>query len=113
MAAVRTKFGTRREIMGATAKMKKARLELVMTEKRVKRPPVLRTIDLFSGAGGITEGFRQAGYECVYANDSMPEAVRTFKNNHHEDWADCRRIEEVKPREIRADLGIAEGELDV
>jgi DNA (cytosine-5)-methyltransferase 1 len=43
----------------------------------------------------------------------MPEAVKTFKHNHHDAWADCRSIEEVKPKEIRAELGISKGELDV
>jgi DNA (cytosine-5)-methyltransferase 1 len=43
----------------------------------------------------------------------MPEAVKTFKHNHHDAWADCRSILEVKPKEIRAELGIAQGELDV
>ena len=38
----------------------------------------LTTIDLFCGAGGITEGFREAGYRCLYGNDSMPEAIETF-----------------------------------
>ena len=92
---------------------KKNRLELVKPEKPAQPLPVLRTIDLFSGAGGITEGFRQAGYECLYANDSMPEAIETFRHNHPEAWADCRNIENVKPSEVRAKLRIAKGELDV
>lgn len=71
------------------------------------------TIDLFCGAGGITEGFRQAGYQCLYANDSMPEAIKTFKHNHPAAWADCRSIEDVDPREIREELGINKGVLDV
>ena len=99
--------------MGAAAKMKKTRLELVKQEKHVKRLPVLRTIDLFSGAGGITEGFRQAGYECLYANDCMPEAIETFQKNHAEAWADCRNIENIRPSEIRAKLGIKKGDLDI
>ena len=55
--------------MRAVGKNKQTRLELVKQEIPVRTFPVLRTIDLFSGAGGITEGFRQAGYECLYANE--------------------------------------------
>ena len=99
--------------MGAAPKMKKTRLELVKPEKLRKRLPVFRTIDLFSGAGGITEGFRSAGYECLYANDCMPEAIQTFQQNRPEAWADCRNIESIKPSEIRTKLGLKKGELDV
>ena len=38
-----------------------------------------RTIDLFAGAGGITEGFRQAGAHCLFANDFNASAVETFR----------------------------------
>lgn len=73
----------------------------------------LRTIDLFSGAGGITEGFRQEGYECLYGNDLMPEAMQTFELNHPQAWADCRNVEHIDPLEIRTKLNLRKGELDV
>jgi DNA (cytosine-5)-methyltransferase 1 len=75
--------------------------------------PPLSTIDLFCGAGGITEGFRQAGFRCLYANDCMPEAIETFEENHPSVWADCENIELVKPAVIRAKLKMAKGDLDV
>ena len=99
--------------MGPWAKPKKTRLQLVEPSEPPPKMSLLRTIDLFSGAGGITEGFRTAGYECLYANDSMPEAIQTFRLNHPEALADCRSIEDVKPAEIRAKLKIAKGDLDV
>jgi len=79
-----------------------------------KEPPVpLTTIDLFCGAGGLTEGFREAGYRCLYGNDIMREAIETFAHNHPEALADNRPVEEVDPAEIRAKLGIEQGGLDV
>ena len=38
-------------------------------------------IDLFAGAGGLAEGFRQAGFEVVGGNDSDPDACATFAMN--------------------------------
>lgn len=43
---------------------------------------MLTTVDLFCGAGGFTEGFRQAGFHCVAANDADPWAGATFEANH-------------------------------
>jgi DNA (cytosine-5)-methyltransferase 1 len=80
-------------------------------ETKSAHPPV--TIDLFCGAGGITEGLRQAGFKCLYANDRMPEAIETFRSNHPGTWADCRNIEQVEPHEIRSELKLRKGELDV
>ena len=73
----------------------------------------LSTIDLFCGAGGITEGFREAGYRCLYANDCMPEAVEAFSANHPEAWAEARDIEDVDPAQVRKRLGLKKGDLDV
>jgi len=73
----------------------------------------LSTIDLFCGAGGITEGFREAGYRCLYGNDCMPEAIETFSLNHPEAWGDARGIEKVDPAQVRKRLGLERGALDV
>src|SRR6476469_2560995 len=78
-----------------------------------KNPLSSLTIDLFCGAGGITEGFRQGGYRCLYGNDVMPEAIETFSFNHPKAWADTRPIEQVDPREVRDRLSLPKGEIDV
>ncbi len=70
------------------------------------------TIDLFAGAGGITEGFRQAGASCLFANDFSAEAVETFRANHPETEVSAGPIEAEEPSRIRSRLQIARGELD-
>jgi DNA (cytosine-5)-methyltransferase 1 len=96
----------------------KIALELVFPDRRGTRSKTEETaqrttIDLFCGAGGITEGFRQAGFKCLYANDCMPEAINTFTYNHPNTWADCRSVELVNPADIRSKLKIEKGDLDV
>ena len=39
-------------------------------------------IDLFSGCGGLSFGFEQAGFECIVGVDSDKPALETFKYNH-------------------------------
>lgn len=49
-----------------------------------RRKPALRLtcLDLFCGAGGLSEGFRQAGFHTVAANDADPWAGATYALNH-------------------------------
>jgi len=51
-----------------------------MIDPRSKK--TLRAIDLFSGAGGFTEGARQAGINVVWAANHWGQAVQVHKNNH-------------------------------
>lgn len=44
----------------------------------------LTCADLFSGAGGFSEGFRQAGFKVVAAVDTWSAAIDTHKANHPE-----------------------------
>lgn len=71
------------------------------------------TIDLFCGAGGITEGFRRAGFVCLYANDINRWAIETFRANHPTTHADNRSIEQVDAAALRRELDLERGQLDV
>src|SRR5262245_15095090 len=39
-------------------------------------------VDLFAGAGGLSEGFTQAGFQVLFAVDRDPEATTTYRLNH-------------------------------
>jgi len=49
--------------------------------RAAKRQTSYRVADLFAGAGGISEGFRQAGCEVVAGNDNDPDAAATYALN--------------------------------
>lgn len=41
----------------------------------------LKVVDLFCGAGGLSQGFRQAGYEVIAGTDNDPDACATYARN--------------------------------
>ena len=41
----------------------------------------MKVADFFCGGGGFSEGFRQAGFEIVFAVDKWEPAVNTYKGN--------------------------------
>lgn len=41
----------------------------------------LNVISLFTGAGGMDNGFKEAGFNCIFASDIMPQAETTFNFN--------------------------------
>jgi len=42
----------------------------------------LKVLDLFSGCGGFSYGFQEAGFDVVLGIDNAPTALKTFKLNH-------------------------------
>lgn len=42
----------------------------------------MKAISLFSGAGGMDVGFRDAGFEIIWANDIDKDACETYRKNH-------------------------------
>lgn len=57
------------------------RRELQRKEK-ARRAPTL--VDFFCGAGGLSCGFRQAGYKVILANDIQDVCCETYRYNHPE-----------------------------
>ncbi len=41
-------------------------------------------IDLFCGAGGMSEGIIQAGFHILFSNDINPDVQRTYRNRHEQ-----------------------------
>jgi DNA (cytosine-5)-methyltransferase 1 len=72
-----------------------------------------KMIDLFAGAGGLSEGLREAGFKSLYANEIVPVYARTFAANHPDAVVDSRDIRDVDPAEVRASLGVKKGELSL
>ncbi len=83
-----------------------------MPLKNSSRSSRLRSVDLFCGAGGIAEGFRQAGFDCLYGNDANADAMATFRLNHPSALGDYRSVEAVDVAAVRKQLGLRRGELD-
>ncbi len=73
----------------------------------------LTSIDLFSGAGGLSEGLRESGFRGLYANEVVPGYAETYAANHQGALVDQRDIRSVDARAVRDRLGLAKGELSL
>ncbi|MEA5519413.1 DNA cytosine methyltransferase [Limnoraphis robusta] len=57
-------------------------------------------IDLFSGAGGMSCGLEQAGFECVLGIDQDKASLETFQANHHHANIICGDLREISLEDI-------------
>ncbi|WP_203142686.1 DNA cytosine methyltransferase [Marinobacter mangrovi] len=72
-----------------------------------------KMIDLFAGAGGLSEGLREAGFHCLYANEVEPRYSQTYMANHTDTFVETNDIRSVDPLEVKDKLGLKAGELDL
>ena len=74
----------------------------VVSDARASDAPTV--VDLFCGAGGLSEGFGRAGFQVLLALDSDPGALRTYRLNHPavpDDRVLCREIQTLEPGELK------------
>jgi DNA (cytosine-5)-methyltransferase 1 len=67
-----------------------------MTSKSNSNP---KCIDLFYGAGGLSKGFEDAGYDILLGVDHDEASIKTFNDNHSSRCGIVADLKSVSPRE--------------
>lgn len=70
-------------------------------------------IDLFSGCGGVTQGFKDQGFRALAAVEWDSITARTYRKNHPEVMVYEDDIRDVQPKEMMIRCGLGQGELTV
>jgi DNA (cytosine-5)-methyltransferase 1 len=65
----------------------------------------IRTLDLFAGVGGSSEGARKAGARIVAAIDAWPLATEAFRDNFPSARVITKRLEKVQVNVLRSQIG--------
>lgn len=60
----------------------------------------LKIIDLFAGVGGISTGFKKAGFDVVSANEYDNEIANTYKKNHPNTKIIVNDIAKIKSKDL-------------
>jgi DNA (cytosine-5)-methyltransferase 1 len=79
--------------------------------RKSRVPP--KAIDLFAGAGGLTEGLSRAGFVSVAANEFDEMAARTFAFNHPAVPLIVRSATAVSASDLLRTAGAKKGEVDL
>ena len=70
-------------------------------------------IDLFCGAGGLTEGLKQAGFKVIGAVEKESSVAKAYKLNHKDVHLWNQDIQRLSGQEVLNILNIKKGELDL
>lgn len=71
------------------------------------------SIDLFAGAGGLSTGLSQAGFQPLFASEVHPIYAATYARNHQETEVTVDDIRRVNAHEVRSRFGMDKGDLDL
>lgn len=89
------------------------RVEMSTKNKAHNPQHRLTAVDLFSGAGGISIGLGDAGYDVLLANDLNSASAKTYRRNFPSHEFIEGDIRNVSGREIIRKTGLIKGELDL
>lgn len=76
-------------------------------------------IDLFAGAGGLSLGLKNAGFDVLVANEKHPDPCETYRNNNPNTSVLCADVEDVSANDIlsqaekSAGEGLEAGDIDI
>lgn len=73
----------------------------------------LISIDLFAGAGGLSEGLEEAGFHTLFASEIVPQYAETYARNHPSAKVCVEDIRKTDPERVRRELGLEKGQLDL
>lgn len=73
----------------------------------------MKSIDLFAGAGGLSCGLKQAGFEPLLANELVPQYAKTYSLNHPTAQMEVGDVRNVCEANIKHRLGVSEGDIDL
>lgn len=74
---------------------------------------IFKTLDLFCGAGGLAEGFRQAGYEINCAVELDYNYLESFKHNHKEAKIIQADLHYLEPLSLLNKCGLEPEDIDI
>ena len=73
----------------------------------------LTMIDLFAGAGGLSEGLSEACFHSLFASEIVPVYAATYQLNHPSAKVLTADIRTVDAEQVRTELGLERGQLDL
>lgn len=73
----------------------------------------LYAIDLFCGAGGLSQGLKEAGFNVIGAVEKEPVVAETYRLNHTDVHLWTKDIQKLTAEEIMNTLGLQKGQLDL
>jgi predicted RNA methylase len=76
-------------------------------------PSSLVAADLFCGAGGLSLGFQQAGFEIAFANDINVEYANTYQLNHGQTKFFRESVEDLQTARVFRSTVLRRSEIDI
>lgn len=97
----------------AAAEIVEAVEALRLRQRKRKDHRQWTAVDLFAGAGGSTQGLKQAGFQVLGAVEFDAACAETYRKNHRGTALLQEDIRNVSPSQLLEAMGIEPGELDL